>query len=308
MPSTTTKINKLLQNDPHLLVTDDAYHLATLRHAPSMGEVIWEVKQALAKGVSPERSRHGISETYFLKNTRGKPIAVFKLKNVIKEYAAYRLDHYRFATVPPTVITTLHHPLWHGKRTGSCQLYVNESLLAVQFTRALRSVFSPDSIRRIATLDIRLINCDRNTSNLLVIDGKKVIPIDHGLVLPEALRAAFFIWTSWQQAATPFSTKEKAYIASLDAQLDRDILLQELRVEEGIANRMYIATLLLKECTKRHFMVNQIGTLMVRTRRAPSIFEILIDRLRERDARNWSLFTQYIHEEIDLALRKKPAT
>jgi hypothetical protein len=46
-----------------------------------------------------------------------------------------------------------------------------------------------EEIHKIAILDIRILNCDRNGENVLVIEGakNKLIPIDHGLSLPDNL-------------------------------------------------------------------------------------------------------------------------
>ena len=52
--------------------------------------------------------------------------------------------------------------------------------------------FSVDEVHKIAILDLRILNCDRNECNILVlkklVGNKKVtslVPIDHGLSFPD---------------------------------------------------------------------------------------------------------------------------
>jgi hypothetical protein len=69
-------------------------------------------------------------------------------------------------------------------------------------------LFSVDEVHKIAILDLRILNLDRNTANILVqevFDKKKnkkkkvLIPIDHGLSLPDNLEVCSFdlAWLSW---------------------------------------------------------------------------------------------------------------
>jgi hypothetical protein len=55
-------------------------------------------------------------------------------------------------------------------------------------------LFSADEIHKIAVLDLRLLNLDRNEGNILVQEVQdqytgesslKLVPIDHGLTLPD---------------------------------------------------------------------------------------------------------------------------
>lgn len=66
-------------------------------------------------------------------------------------------------------------------------------------------MFSKDEIHKIAILDIRLMNLDRNECNILVKKSektgkvKKLIPIDHGLCIPDNLAVCSFdlCWLSY---------------------------------------------------------------------------------------------------------------
>jgi hypothetical protein len=106
------------------------------------------------------------------------------------------------------------------------------------------SHFSADNVHRIGILDIRLLNCDRHTGNLLVCEGERVsggsassstlgapyllVPIDHGYALPEALDNPYFEWLFWSQASVPFSEEVKEYVARLDAKADAAMLREKV--------------------------------------------------------------------------------
>lgn len=305
MRKTADKIKKYLQIHPHALLDDKAYQLASLRHAPDMAGVIWEVKRAFEKGIAPERSLHGSSATFFLKDCDSRPIAVFKRDQSFHELAAYRLDRNHFAGVPQTVITTLEHPLFAGKITGSCQYFVKDSVTAVEIDRRLFENFSAASVRRIATLDIRMMNEDRHTSNILVLNQKEMIPIDHGYIFPRDLSSIHLTWIDWCQAATHFTETELSYIALIEPERDRRMLLEEIHLEEIFANRLFVATVLLKIGAIRGLSAKEIGNLM--TRRRPehkeiSRFEYLIENLKERNPANWQLFSRYVYDEVEKLL------
>ena len=64
-------------------------------------------------------------------------------------------------------------------------------------------------VQKIALLDIRLINLDRNEENVLFrrdeADGYHLIPIDHSYSLPDRLQLCSFdwCWMGWKQAKQP---------------------------------------------------------------------------------------------------------
>jgi Phosphatidylinositol 3- and 4-kinase len=93
----------------------------------------------------------------------------------------------------------------------------------------LRALWVGVQVAKIAVLDIRLANTDRNGSNILVSSGSdgtvRLTPIDHGYCLPSSLQDITFEWLYWPQASVPFSEEALAYIQALDA--DNDLALLE---------------------------------------------------------------------------------
>ena len=81
------------------------------------------------------------------------------------------------------------------------------------------SLYSVEQVHKIAVLDLRIWNCDRNEENILVIkknkkDGKnyyKLIPIDNSLSFPDCLKINNYelFWTGWVQSNIPFSKEMK---------------------------------------------------------------------------------------------------
>jgi hypothetical protein len=275
-----------------------------------MASIIWEIKQALASGCAPEKMKESTTEAYKFFDRSENPIAIFKpcgmgIKFGAKEVAAYWLDHEGFSGVLPTVFATFSHPILNGEKKGSCQLYLEESTPLVFVSRKNYENFDPENVRRIAILDIRTINTDRHTSNILYKDHR-LIPIDHGAILPNALYGTHFVWTHWEQSRTPFSKEEKEYIQSLDPAYDSQLLIEHLKLPKEAAYLCWMATLLLKESIKRKLNAHQIGSLLMRQGKrvnekyiweaAP--FERVLHKIKEKKLEKWSEGSWIIKEEI----------
>lgn len=305
MRNTADKIKGLVQKKPNPFINDEAYQLASLRYAPDMAGIIWEVKRALAQGMAPERSAHSSTSTFFLRDCEGVPIAVFKPYDFIHEVIAYRLDHRRFAGVPQTVFATIDHPIFNGKTAGSCQEFVKGSVTAVEINKMAYESFAPGPIRRIAALDIRILNEDRHSSNMLVVNNTEVVPIDHGFIFPQDHSQMHLAWINWAQTATPFSETELSYIGLLDPEEDRRMLIDEFFCDERLANRLFVSTVFLKLAAIYRFTPMSIGKLVARAKRRDkeiSSFEFLLERLKDRNPLNWTLFSRYVYEEVERTL------
>ena len=81
----------------------------------------------------------------------------------------------------------------HKSKPGSLQLFVPSEGPIENFSPNL---FSDDEVHKIAILDVRLLNLDRNACNILVQNHldpttgelkKRLVPIDHGLTIPDSL-------------------------------------------------------------------------------------------------------------------------
>ena len=97
----------------------------------------------------------------------------------IRELAAYLLDKDHFSGVPETVLVHCEHKAFsypldeRGRKTapfpklGSLQRFI---YFQHTWDDIGSSCFSDFEVQKIALLDLRLLNCDRNASNILVLD------------------------------------------------------------------------------------------------------------------------------------------
>ncbi|XP_021909374.1 phosphatidylinositol 4-kinase gamma 7-like, partial [Carica papaya] len=185
-----------------------------------------------------------------------------------REVAAYLLDYNHFANVPPTALIKVTHSVFNVNdsvngnwfedgmkvsKIASLQQFIPHNYDASDYGT---SSFPVAAIHRIGILDIRIFNTDRHAGNLLVrkLDGLgrfgqvELIPIDHGLCLPEHLEDPYFEWIHWPQASIPFSEDELDYIKKLDPFHDSEMLRNELpMIREACLRVLVLCTIFLQE-------------------------------------------------------------
>lgn len=226
-------------------------------------------------------------------------------EGAIREVAAYILDHPRggshltcrdekgFAGVPPTVMVQCQHSGFHysegfnptSSKFGSLQLFMkNCGSCEDMGPRA----FPVEEVHKICVLDIRLANADRHAGNILIqkddADGQIVlIPIDHGYCMPETFEDCTFEWLYWPQARQPFTPDEIAYINSLDAEKDIEVLkFYGWNVPDNCARVFRISTMLLKKGAERGLTPFVIGSIMCReTVKKESVIENIVREAEE---------------------------
>lgn len=98
-------------------------------------------------------------------------------------------------------------PIESPAKVGSLQAFIQSEGPIENFSTDL---FADDEIHKIAVLDMRLFNLDRNTENILVQrygDEYKLVPIDHGLTIPDTLEVNSYdiAWLSTSQAEKAFN-------------------------------------------------------------------------------------------------------
>ncbi|KDP30575.1 hypothetical protein JCGZ_16949 [Jatropha curcas] len=197
----------------------------------------------------------------------------------IREVAAYLLDHGGFAGVPPTALVKIASPVQFNVNNGttkykiaSLQRFVHHDFDAGELGP---SGFSVASVHRIGIFDVRLLNLDRHAGNILVkknderdnysIGAAELVPIDHGLCLPEWLDDPYFEWLHWPQASVPFSEIELDYISNLDPFKDAQLLRTELpSLEESSIRILILCTIFLKQAASKGLCLADIGEMMTR--------------------------------------------
>ncbi|CAK7339906.1 unnamed protein product [Dovyalis caffra] len=200
----------------------------------------------------------------------------------IRELAAYLLDHGGFAGVPPTALVKISHVRFHVNRAenvsappykiASLQRFVDHEFDAGELGA---SGFSVASVHQIAIFDVRVLNLDRHAGNILVksndqkekyaAGAAELVPIDHGLCLPEWLDDPYFEWLHWPQALVPFSESELEYISNLDPFIDAELLRSELSsLRESSIRVLVLCTIFLKQGAAAGLCLADIGKMMTR--------------------------------------------
>ncbi|MBA0621082.1 hypothetical protein Godav_006733 [Gossypium davidsonii] len=217
-----------------------------------------------------------------------------------REVVAYLLDYGHFANVPPTALVKITHSVFNVNDGVNAHKPLKKNLVSkiASFQQFIphdfdasdhgTSSFPVSAVHRIGILDIRIFNTDRHAGNLLVrrLDGigrfgqVELIPIDHGLCLPETLEDPYFEWIHWPQASIPFSEDELEYIEKLDPIKDCEMLRRELpMIREACLRVLVLCTIFLKEAAAFGLCLAEIGQMMSREFRAgeeePSELEVV---------------------------------
>ncbi|KAK8541985.1 hypothetical protein V6N13_137444 [Hibiscus sabdariffa] len=220
----------------------------------------------------------------------------------IRESAAYLLDHGGFAGVPATALVKISHVAFHVNeataisatpyKIASLQNFVSHDFDAGELGPA---GFSVASVHRIGIFDLRILNLDRHAGNILVkkkdqhenyaAGAAELVPIDHGLCLPECLDDPYFEWLHWPQALVPFSDSETEYILNLDPNQDAELLRTELpSIRESSIRVMILCTIFLKQAASAGLCLADIGAMMTRELRGdeekPSMLEALCTKAK----------------------------
>ena len=150
----------------------------------------------------------------------------------IREVAAFLLDHGGFSGVPMTTLAEARHPAFntngsrlsvaeggasigshsiasnspvkppHAKKAGSFQEFIR---FECSMDDISPSKISVEEVQKIAILDIRILNADRNAANLLcrrrTDDTLELVPIDHGFCLRSTADVSWmdWCWLDWPQ-------------------------------------------------------------------------------------------------------------
>ena len=270
--------------------------------SPDLARSFDMARQGLLMGKRPQLASGGTGGAYFLRDRDGETCAVFKpadeepcAKNnprgnantsangeglrkgtrvgegASREVAAYVLDHGGFAGVPSTSLAHLGEMRRSssgkdlGGKLGSLQAYVRADAEAEELGPGL---FPVHEVHKIAQLDIRLANTDRNAGNILVqkeANTMKLVPIDHGYSLPHTLEDVCFEWEFWPQAKIPYDEETKAYIAGLDVERDAALLRSEgIELSPASERVLRVCTVLLQKAAQMGCCPADIAWIMSR--------------------------------------------
>lgn len=233
----------------------------------------------------------------------------------IREVAAFLLDHGGFSGVPMTTLVECRHPSFNinGSRLslseGGASIGAHSLTLTPSKRRSTSSTLpkkvgsfqefvrtecsmddlSPskidvEEVHKIAILDIRLMNADRNSANLLCRRRKdnsiELVPIDHGFCLRTVADTSWmdWCWLDWPHLKEPMSQKTKDYILNLDIEKDAKMLRDCLNIGDEALSYFYASSSILKAGTKAGLTLYEIPVMCCRNDNlgeVPSKLEVL---------------------------------
>lgn len=235
----------------------------------------------------------------------------------IREVAAFILDHGGFSAVPMTTLVEARHPSFNsngarlkvsegGAAIGSHSISTNSSTKSSpskkvgsfqEFVRAecsmddlSPSMLSADEVHKIAILDIRLLNADRNSANLLCRRRRdnsiELVPIDHGFCLRSVADVSWmdWCWLDWPQMKQPLSEKTKEYILNLDIEKDARVLKERLNICTEALDYFCASCSILKAGVKAGLSLYEIAVMCCRNDdmgEIPSKLEVLFSMATE---------------------------
>lgn len=176
-----------------------------------------------------------------------------------------------------------------NKKVGSCQEFVSSECSMDDISPSKLSV---EEVQKIAILDIRILNADRNTANLLCRRNPEnpehfeLVPIDHGYCLRTVADVCWFdwCWLDWPQLKEPLSPKLREYVLDLDIEKDAKMLKDKLDIPDAALDLFRISSKLLQQGVKVGLSLYEIACLCCRNDDAGKsfvgIFEIMLASLR----------------------------
>lgn len=237
----------------------------------------------------------------------------------LREVAASLLDHDGFSDVPATTLVEARHPAFHyngsmmklseggaalgshaisivgqnkqqnrvDKKFGSFQAFVKAECTMDDLSPSKLTV---EDVHKIAILDIRILNADRNSANLLVRrkpdNSLELVPIDHGYCLRTVSDVCWFdwCWLDWPQLKEPISQRSRDYILKLDIEADVRMLRERLHIPTEALDYFRASTMLLQAGVKAGMTLYDIAVLCCRNDdcgEVPSKLENLIAMAKE---------------------------
>jgi len=167
-------------------------------------------------------------------------------------------------TTTSTHMQSMYHP--PHKKVGALQKFIAGEVIENFGVKN----FTQREVHKIGILDIRILNCDRNTGNVLVSRdefGRYALqPIDHGLSLPEKIEITrdSWVWLHWEQSKQPFDPYTLNFIKSIDVERDIAQLRSELNFAEIVFENMRIAHLVLCKGAAKGLTLHEIGSIIAR--------------------------------------------
>ncbi|CBI16921.3 unnamed protein product, partial [Vitis vinifera] len=226
--------------------------------------LVKDIVKAIENGIDPIPVCSGLGGSYYFRNCNGENVAIVK-----------PTDEEPFAPNNPKG--------WVGKTLGQPGLKRSVRVGETGFREVAAYLLDYDHFSNVPST--ALVKITHSIFN--VNDRVELVPIDHGLCLPESLEDPYFEWIHWPQASIPFSEDELEYIDNLDPIHDSDMLRMELpMIREACLRVLVLCTTFLKEAAAFGLCLAEIGEMMSREFQAhkgdPSELEVICIEARRQ--------------------------
>ena len=246
----------------------------------------------------------------------------------VREVAAYIMDVDNFCRVPPTLLVHCEHPVLNYPERSGCKSHPYPKLGSLQkFVYALgtfedvgSSLLGVLEVQKVALLDLRLLNGDRNASNILAIRKQndthtdctysnsciaasgsqmsgectkfdsaergvyELVPIDHGYCLPSRLliHELDWAWFYYPQIDQPVHDEIKQYLKGLDLDVLLRGMLSQVSLSEESLFLARVSHQLVVEGVAAGLTLFNIAAIVARTADdIPSALEKALDEAEE---------------------------
>ena len=147
------------------------------------------------------------------------------------------------------------------------------------------SKISNFEVQKIAILDMRILNADRNDGNILFRRRStkpiQLIPIDHGMSLGSklALKASEMVWTSFPQIKKDLDPRLKEFILNLNPERTIKRLSENLDLKPESLAMLEYSEYFLKICVQKGLNIDEMAQIFYRQgdNETPSHLERLIE-------------------------------
>lgn len=226
------------------------------------------------------------------KGFKSKPLKSFfePGHGMIREYAAYLLDVGGFCKVPKTTLVRMEDESFQYSssrlgtypKLGALQEFVRN---AEEISGFGRTMFTDLEIQKIALLDLRLLNCDRNDENVLVVRNSlesrcELVPIDHAYCLPAHLSIDCWdwFWFSYPQVQRPICPEIIEYFQKIDIDENIKLLTKEVSVSVDSLFLLKLVHHTIKKSIEKGLTLFDIASVVARTtENMPSPLEKMIN-------------------------------
>eukprot|EP00924_Labyrinthula_sp_SR-Ha-C_P001646 augustus_masked-scaffold_18-processed-gene-4.38-mRNA-1 protein AED:0.17 eAED:1.00 QI:0/-1/0/1/-1/1/1/0/353 len=204
-------------------------------------------------------------------------------QDALNEICAYEFDKEVFGLVPETVLIEYQAvgTDFEGLLQGSAQEFIENGESAADYGCGL---FTQSDIHSIGILDCRILNLDRHAGNMLFVNRKNLVPIDHAFSFPDLEQISQgeikFDWVLYEQAKKPFSHEMIQKLKFVRTNWRKDVRVAEALgfSQERISILICANVFLSVAALDFNKTLYEIGSLIERSglRTEPSLFETLL--------------------------------